>query len=67
MSTADGQLTAGVSPWRRYRERLGDLMPPWVGMQYALSQALGIASPERLDNDRYPDITWTGADDVPLR
>jgi hypothetical protein len=39
-------------------------MPMWVGMQYAYCMALGTASPEHLDNDRYPDIRWTGADDV---
>lgn len=41
-----------------------DLMPPWVGMQYALAQALGTGSPDHLDNDRYTGITWTGADEI---
>jgi hypothetical protein len=44
-----------------------DPMPMWVGMQYAYCMALGLASPERLDNDRYPGIRWTGADDVVRR
>gem|GEM_PF-641222 len=39
-------------------------MPMWVGMQYAYCMALGLASPERLDNDRYQGIRWTGADEV---
>jgi len=26
--------------------------------------ALGLASPERLDNDRYQGIQWAGADEV---
>jgi hypothetical protein len=41
-----------------------DPMPLWVGMQYAYCMALGVASPEHLDNDRYPGLRWTGADDV---
>lgn len=41
-----------------------DAMPLWVGMQYAYCMALGVASPEHLDNDRYPHLRWTGADDV---
>jgi uncharacterized protein YbjT (DUF2867 family) len=41
-----------------------DPMPMWVGMQYAYCMALGVASPDHLDNGRYPDIRWTGADDA---
>jgi hypothetical protein len=43
--------------------RPGDLMPIWVGMQYAYSMALGTGVGP-LDNDRYPQLTWTGVEDV---
>jgi uncharacterized protein YbjT (DUF2867 family) len=46
------------------RGKKDDPMPMWVGMQYAYCMALGLASPEHLDNDRYEGIRWTGADDV---
>lgn len=42
----------------------GDVMPMWVAMQYGYCGALGLMSPARLDNDRYPGIHWTGVDDV---
>jgi dihydrodipicolinate reductase len=41
-----------------------EVMPMWVGMQYGYCMALGVASPERLDNDRYQGIRWTGPDEV---
>jgi hypothetical protein len=41
-----------------------ELMPMWVGMQYAYCMALGVASPERLDNDRYQGIEWNAPDEV---
>lgn len=41
-----------------------DVMPLWVGMQYGYCGALGVMSPAKLDNDRYPGIRWTGVDDV---
>jgi NmrA-like family protein len=44
-----------------------DLMPMWVGMQYGYCMALGVASPEHLDNDRYKGIQWTGPDEVVRR
>ncbi len=42
----------------------GDVMPLWVGMQYGYCGALGLMSPARLDNERYPGITWTAVDQV---
>lgn len=42
----------------------GDVMPLWVAMQYGYCGALGLMSPMRLDNDRYPVIRWTGVDEV---
>lgn len=35
-----------------------NLMPIWVGLQYAYAMALGQGAAERLDNSRYPDVSW---------
>lgn len=59
-----GGLRALIKVVRFFKPDKNEPLPIWVGMQYALSQALGTGSPERLDNDRYSDIRWTGADDV---
>jgi nucleoside-diphosphate-sugar epimerase len=40
------------------------LYPPWQGMQYMRNKFDGRANLEPLDNDRYPDISWTKARDV---
>lgn len=42
----------------------GEVMPLWVAMQYGYCGALGLMSPPRNDNDRYPDIAWQGVEDV---
>jgi NmrA-like family len=42
----------------------GDVMPLWVAMQYGYCGALGVMSPAHVDNNRYPDIRWTGVDGV---
>ena len=59
-----GMLSVVISLVRFFKPGKNEPMPMWVGMQYAYCMALGVASPERLDNDRYPGIHWTGADDV---
>lgn len=41
-----------------------EVMPMWVAMQYGYCGALGLMSPARLDNDRYPGIQWTGVNEV---
>lgn len=40
----------------------GEVMPLWVAMQYGYCGALGLMSPVRLDNDRYPEIVWEGVE-----
>ena len=35
------------------------LYPPWQGMQYVHNMQSGQAKLDPLDNDRYPDVTWT--------
>lgn len=42
-------------------------LPIWVGMQYGYCQALGTATPQHLDNDRYQGIEWDGVEDVILK
>ncbi len=39
-------------------------MPLWVVMQYGYCVALGVMSPARIDNDRYPGMQWTSVDDT---
>ena len=34
--------------------------PPWQGMQYMRDQFSGRGKLQPLDNDRYPDLRWTG-------
>lgn len=41
-----------------------EVMPLWVAMQYGYCSALGVMSPTRLDNHRYPGIQWTGVNAV---
>jgi len=62
--TSVGGLRTLISILRFFKPDKRNPMPMWVGMQYALAMALGTGSPDRLDNGRYPDIRWTGADDV---
>ncbi|KAL1897419.1 hypothetical protein Sste5346_004155 [Sporothrix stenoceras] len=38
-------------------------MPPWQGMQYMVNMFSGEGKLDPLDNDRYPDIQWTKAED----
>jgi uncharacterized protein YbjT (DUF2867 family) len=59
-----GMLATVIKLVRFFKPGQHDPLPLWVGMQYAYCMALGLASPEQLDNDRYPDMRWTGADEV---
>ncbi|KXJ84672.1 hypothetical protein Micbo1qcDRAFT_210509 [Microdochium bolleyi] len=38
-------------------------MPAWQGMQYMANMASGLGKLEPLDNDRYPELQWTKAED----
>lgn len=40
------------------------LYPAWQGMQYMLNMIDNRASLKSIDNDRYPEIQWTKADDL---
>lgn len=60
-----GMLHAVIALLRFFKPgKKGEVMPLWVQMQYAYCMALGAALPERLDNDRYQGIRWTGPDEV---
>lgn len=60
-----GMLGAVIALMRFFNPgKKGELMPMWVGMQYAYCMALGVASPDQLDNDRYEGIRWTEPDEV---
>jgi hypothetical protein len=39
------------------------IMPPWQGMQYMENMFSGEGKLEPLDNDRYPGLSWTKAED----
>ena len=40
-------------------EKPDPVFPAWQGMQYMLDQFSGAAKLDPLDNDRYPDLSWT--------
>lgn len=42
----------------------GDTYPAWQGMQYMRNMFSGAAKLSPLDNDRYPDMTWTPVAEV---
>jgi hypothetical protein len=59
-----GMLNVVIALIKLIKPGKNEVMPMWVGMQYGYCMALGVASPEQLDNDRYPGIRWTGPDEV---
>ena len=52
------RIARTVAPGKR------ELYPPWQGMQYMRNMFDGRAKLHPLDNDRYPAIGWTTAQDV---
>lgn len=40
-----------------------DVFPAWQGMQYMANMFSGAGKLDPLDNDRYPDLTWTKVED----
>lgn len=40
-----------------------DIFPAWQGMQYMVNMFSGAGKLEPLDNDRYPHLAWTKAED----
>ncbi len=58
------RLDAFIRIARRLAPGKGQVFPAWQGMQYLRSMFDGRASRLPLDNDRYPDLRWTGVRDV---
>jgi hypothetical protein len=40
-----------------------ETFPTWQGMQYMTNMFSGAGKLEPLDNDRYPELTWTKVED----
>lgn len=63
MST--GMLRVLIAVMKRvWPGKKDDVMPMWVGLQYAYTMSLGTTTPDHFDNDRYPGIHWEGVEDV---
>jgi nucleoside-diphosphate-sugar epimerase len=56
-----GLLAAIIKVARTLSPSPDALYPAWQGMQYMHNMFGGLASVERLDNDRYPGLRWTTA------
>ena len=54
-----GRLSILIKVTRAILFKSKALYPPWQGMQYVHNMFSGLAKLEPLDNDRYPDISWT--------
>ena len=52
------RLTRRLAPAPR------EVFPPWQGMQYLHNMFTGLPKLAPLDNDRYPDLTWTTVQQV---
>jgi len=59
-----GMLGALIKIARTIAPGKKELYPAWQGMQYMRNMFDGRAKLEPLDNDRYPGIRWTTAQDV---
>ncbi len=54
-----GMIGAMIGAAKLFAPGKGELFPAWQGLQYVRDQFGGRAKLEPLDNDRYPDLTWT--------
>lgn len=54
-----GTLSVLIGIIRRLSPQPNAVFPPWQGMQYVHNMFSGLAKLDPLDNDRYPDLTWT--------
>ncbi|WP_458095595.1 NmrA family NAD(P)-binding protein [Roseomonas sp. WA12] len=59
-----GLLRGMIAVTRKLMPRDGEVFPPWQGMQYVENMFDGRGKLESLDNDRYPEIRWTGLREV---
>jgi uncharacterized protein YbjT (DUF2867 family) len=49
---------------RAFDRQQREVFPPWQGMQYMRDMYSGQGALEPLDNDRYPDTSWTSVREV---
>ncbi len=59
-----GTLTRMIDITRLVSPQPREVFPPWQGMQYLRNMFSGRGKLHGLDNDRYPDIQWTGVETV---
>ncbi|MFD1188060.1 NmrA family NAD(P)-binding protein [Pontibacter rugosus] len=59
-----GTLDLMIKFTRAIMPQSNEVFPPWQGMQYLRNMFSGKAKLEHLDNDRYPDISWTPVSEV---
>jgi uncharacterized protein YbjT (DUF2867 family) len=52
-------LSTMIAVSKRIAPGKREAFPPWQGMQYMRDQFSGDAKLEKLDNGRYPELTWT--------
>ena len=54
-----GVLSAMIAVAKRLAPQPGDPFPAWQGMQYMRDMFSGKGKLTSVDNDRYPELTWT--------
>ena len=59
-----GRLDLLIRLVRRLAPQPDAVFPAWQGMQYLRDMASGRGKLSPLDNDRYPDLRWTSAEEV---
>ena len=61
-----GMLGAMIALTRFIAPGSNSAFPPWQGMQYMRDQFSGLGKLRSLDNQRYPDLSWTTVADLML-
>jgi uncharacterized protein YbjT (DUF2867 family) len=59
-----GRLKRLIAVTRTLFPQREALFPAWQGMQYLHNMFAGLAPAEGTDNDRYPGLSWTRAEDM---
>ncbi|WP_246102027.1 hypothetical protein [Methylobacterium terricola] len=59
-----GLLTPMIALARTLAPGRDQVFPAWQGMQYLRDMVEGRGKLAPLDNDRYPDLSWTGVREV---
>ncbi len=58
-----GMLSAMIRTAQFVAPQTGETFPAWQGMQYMRDMFSGRGTLHGLDNDRYPDLRWTSAEE----